>query len=142
MNRIKRIIKRILSYKIVLALLIFVAGALSGGLAVNTYNHNQKKSSLTSNPQVSSVSKKRSAERLEEARNEANEKVAEAVKNGKLSKEKADALIKKLDEAYKFTKENPSDNAQARTKIREKRLEWRKWAKDNDIPSSYFTRLY
>lgn len=142
MNKLKRVIKRILGYKIVPMLLVFIAGILIGGLVVNTYNHNQKKSNLSSNSQTSFASKKRDTERLEESRDEANQKVAEAVKNGKLDKEKADALTKKLEEAYKFAKENPSDSAEARAKIREKRLELRKWAKENDVPSSYFMRLY
>lgn len=123
--------------------MVFLAGALFGGLVVGNVTSTSKESSEQTNAPLSDKElASRKAERLESSYKEAVADMEQDVKSGKITQEKADEIKAKLEEAYNFVKTNPGTNSAERAEIRAKRREWREWAVKNDVPSTYFIRIY
>lgn len=141
-QKIKHIYRKIRSIKYLAVCLAFILGAAVGGLGAKILN-DEGEAPDTSRASVSDEDRvKDSARRLEDGYENAKADIAEGVKSGSLTKEQADAISSKLDEAYTFVKENPGTSAEERAAIRAKRQEWRDWAKENDVSSRYFIRIY
>lgn len=64
-------------------------------------------------------------------------------KAGRLTKEQASALKQKLKEAHDYLqKALASGDEKVIRQINDKKVEWRDWAKRNDLSNRYFLRLY
>ena len=92
---------------------------------------------------ASSVQNSPEAHKLESAYSDSKDRIAADQKSKRVTSEQAKAIRAKLDELYNFrkdmlgkaTSESVSDRSQMRQEIRD-------WAKDNDVPTRYFIRLY
>lgn len=143
MRKIKSAIKRVLSFKYLPIIVVFIAGALLGGLIVSQLASTKTSSRSSSRSSTDNkVVSERKAERLEEGYKKTKADIEEDAKAGKLTQEKADAVGKKLDEAYNFIKDKQGTSSEDRAAVRAKRAELRKWAEENDISTRYFIRIY
>jgi hypothetical protein len=123
-------------------LIIFGLGVVTGSLITNALAKDSK-SSPTSSRSSLSVSPeeraKRNTERLEESYNRSKERIEKDVEAKRLTQEQADKIIAKLDEIYKYKKENPDTSSDdSREALQDKRKEWRSWIEQNDVSMRYF----
>lgn len=127
-------------------LIVFILGGVAGGLITNKYISKDGKTSTANSSSTSRTPEeiaKRQSEQLETNYKRAKDDVAKDQKDGDLTKEQADMLLKKIDEIYSYrTKDLKGlSTADARKKLSEKRSEWRKWATDNKLSTRYIIRL-
>ncbi len=126
-------------------IIVFILGGVAGGFITNKY---VKKDSTTSRSSTAAARTpeeiaKRQADQLETNYKRAKDDVAKDLKDGDLTKDQADMLLKKIDEIYNYrTKDLKGlSTTDARKKLSEKRSEWRKWATDNKLSTRYIIRL-
>jgi hypothetical protein len=60
----------------------------------------------------------------------------------KLSADQATKLKQKIDEIYAYSKDLDLTKKEVRDDLQKKRVEWRKWLHDNNLPLKYITSVY
>lgn len=151
LNPIKKIVSRVShspkARKVALLLVVFIIGGVVGGVVTDKYIAKDGSKKSTSDafrtPRTAEDIAKRQSEQLDENYKRAKETVAKDLKEGDLTKDQSEKLLKKIDEIYNYRTKDLKDLpvADARKKLSEKRSEWRKWATDNKISSRYIIRL-
>lgn len=143
---IKSFAKKVWSKALVRYAIVLIAGVVIGAIGMNRYDHRHPTHATTSGSNSSAGLQKQlqqdSKERLEKRSKQIQDQIAADVKNKQLTQKQADALKKKLDEAYKVRQGLDITKPDDRKKLQDKRQEWRKWAKDNNISYRYFVWLY
>ena len=129
-------------------IIVFIIGGVAGGIITNKFidsdsKSNTARSGSTASARTPEELAKRQSEQLETNYKRAKDDVAKDQKEGDLTSEQADMLVKKIDEIYNYrTKDLKGlSTADARKKLSEKRSEWRKWATDNKLSTRYIIRL-
>jgi Tfp pilus assembly protein PilV len=140
MSGTKNVLKSRKFKKLLLAMLIFSAGALVGlGLGRLTQDSSQKSQTRTTAPLTAEQRIERSLERLEEGNERATERIKRDVESQRLTQEQADKVTAKLEEIYTYKKEAIKQNSEEKQdELDAKRREWRNWVEDNNVSSRYF----
>jgi IS5 family transposase len=130
-------------------LAVFTFGVLTGAVITNSVS-NKPGSVAKSESGVKSVTQEeskidaqrqqKSIEQTEEAYNRAKKQVKTDLQEKTLTTKQAKTIQSKQDEIYKYSKSVYSgDNS--KSELREKKREWRKWARDNNYSMKYFVGL-
>jgi hypothetical protein len=130
--------------------LIFVVGAIAGGLLVANWPQDKKSSSQSRSESSQSTKSKLSNEaRVEQNKKnlsntyeQAKTEINKAAQSGKLTADQAAQVTARLEEANKFMQEHASGSSEDREAIKQKRQEWREWAREQKISSIYLLRIY
>jgi hypothetical protein len=132
-------VKKTLSY-----LLVFVLGAVGGGVVTAQLRDNNQStlSTMQANTSTEEIAQ-RQAQRLDAYYKRAKEDVDQDLKAKKLTQDQANKLKAKIDEIYSYRTKDLKDttSSEGRKKLSTKRSEWRKWAADNKLSTKYFIRL-
>lgn len=148
-NAVARVLRSSKFRKLAPFIVVLIIGGVLGGVITDRFISNDSGSSadLLSKSAASKRTPqeiaKRQAEQLETNYKRAKEDVAKDQKEGDLTKEQADMLLKKIDEIHDYrTKDLKGlSTTDARKKLSEKRAEWRKWATENKLSTRYIIRL-
>ena len=128
-------------HKLVFAIAIFTSGILIGTLLgwflFKTPGKNNNHSN-TANETTNTAQSLRN--RLAKTYSANKETILADVKSGKITKEQADLITKKLNEYYEYRK-SIVENDDSGNVLRQKRQEMRKWASDNKVSNKYFVGI-
>lgn len=138
----KKITKKLAHSRGVILVVIFVLGVSLGAGGMNLYQDKSNKNKTYKQTANSSIERNRLVNQiLDKSYNRAKTQIAAAKKSGQLTDEQASKVQKKVDEAYAYRKDHVTNNKDSLTELNKKRLEWREWAKANNIPYRYFIGL-
>lgn len=142
LKRVIEVVKTPRFKKTLVLVIIFLAGLVSGALLANQSDNDTKSSTVnpaaTSNLSAADL-QKRSVERLEKNYTRSKERITKDLASKRITQAQADKITEKLDEIYKYKKENIDKTTdEVRSELQKKRSEWRKWIEENDLSSRYF----
>lgn len=146
-TKIKTTAKKIWSKSIVRYSVVLVAGLAIGSLVTHKLDNRHAIHTPTSGSHIADKTAQKqftqeAKERLEQRYKQVQGQLSNDVKTKQLTQKQADTLKKKLEEAYKLRIALDITKAIDRQKLQDARVEWRKWAKDNNVSYRYFVWLY
>lgn len=149
MNKLKNYLRKLVQTFKKRQFWVYVAVLAVGFGLGNVFNSQliNSESTTSSSKHKSSASNNRGQQqrqevldrRLESGYDRVKKSVDSDLKADKLSKEKADSILKKQEEIYNYKKN--SDQEENRDELNKKRNEWREWAQQNEVSMKYILPL-
>ena len=145
MKKIKQTISSLFQkfarHKIILTITIFVLGILIGVLlGWFLFKDPSEKKTNTAITNQSTNTMQSLKNRLAKTYSANKETIKGDEKSGKITKEQADLITKKLNEYYEYRK-SIIGNDDSGDALRQKRQQMRKWASDNKVSNKYFVGI-